>query len=68
MMLPFNNTFRKSYEDAHLKFIKPILKTAYSDTEELNVALINIMSPISFLLASELKKNKTRWRSDSQMY
>jgi hypothetical protein len=57
-MVPFNNTFRKSYEDAHLKFIKPILKTAYSDTEELNVALINIMSPISFLLASELKKTK----------
>ena len=57
-MVAFNNTFRISYEDAHLKFIKPILKTAYSDTEELNVALINIMSPISFLLASELKKTK----------
>jgi hypothetical protein len=57
-MVPFNNFFRKSYEDAHLKFIKPILKTAYSDTEELNVALINILSPISFLLASELKKTK----------
>ena len=56
MMVPFNNDYRKSYEDAHLKFIEPILKTAYTDTGDLDFALLNIMSPISFLLASELKK------------
>ena len=58
MMLPFNNAFRKSYENAQLKFIEPVLKTAYTDSKELNIALLNIMSPISFLLASELKKSK----------
>jgi len=58
MMVPYNNSFRKSYEDAHLKFIEPILKTAYTDVEEFNFAQLNIMSPISFLLGSELKKTK----------
>lgn len=57
MILPFNNAFRKSYEDTHLKFIEPIFKTAYTDSKELNSALLNKMSPISFLLASELKKS-----------
>ncbi|MBM3453710.1 MAG: hypothetical protein FJX80_01030 [Bacteroidetes bacterium] len=58
MMLPFNNAFRKSYEDAQLKFIEPVLKTAYTNPKELDIAVLNIMSPISFLLASELKKSK----------
>jgi hypothetical protein len=57
MLIPFNNTFKTSYEKAHVKFIEPILKAAYSDTQDLDVAMHNILSPISFLLASELKKS-----------
>ena len=57
MLVPFNIAFKNSYEEAHVKFIKPILKAAYSKTKDLDIAIFNIMSPISFLLASELKKS-----------
>jgi len=57
MLVPFNIAFKSSYEEAHVKFIEPILKAAYSETKDLDIAIFNIMSPISFLLASELKKS-----------
>jgi hypothetical protein len=57
MLVPFNIAFKSSYEEAHVKFIEPILKAAYSETKDLDIATFNIMSPISFLLASELKKS-----------
>ena len=58
MLVPFNNDFKKTYEGDHVKFIEPILKVSYNDAEDLDIAMLNIMSPISFLLASELKKTK----------
>jgi hypothetical protein len=57
MLVPFNIAFKSSYEEAHVKFIEPILKAAYSESKDLDIATFNIMSPISFLLASELKKS-----------
>ena len=58
MLVPFDRAMKGYYENAQLKFIEPIIKAAYSEKSDLDSAMTNILSPISFLLASELKRTK----------
>ena len=58
MLVPFDKAMKGYYENSQLKFIEPILKAAYSEKSDFDSAMTNIMSPISFLLVSELKKTK----------
>ena len=58
MLVPFKTEYRLSHEKSHREFIEPILRVAYKEPHEFEVAILNILTPISYLLGSELKKTK----------
>ena len=58
MLVPFKTEYRLFHEKSHREFIEPILKVAYKEPHEFEVAILNILTPISYLLGSELKKTK----------
>lgn len=56
MLIPYNPAYKAAYEKSITDFIEPILKVAYDKPEDVNNALSNSLTPLSFLLTSELKK------------
>jgi hypothetical protein len=57
MLIPYNPAFKEAYEKSNADYIEPILKVAYDNQEDAIIGLSNSLSPLSFLLTSELKKS-----------
>ncbi len=57
MINSFDNNLRVSFEEAHINFIQPILRKAFTDDSIFEIVSQNILSPFSFYLANELKNS-----------